>query len=228
MYIITSPLSLLLGWLLPNEISAVKDFQKEYGYNQSVGIYENDYVDGSGIDYGEIIFTDGVNAVVYFNQLDSKYANGPYGTDKIGTHGCGPTALAIVVSSLTNQSVDPIEMAGWSVVNGGWCEGNGSYHSLIPSAARAFGLNVEADVQDAPQKIVEALAEGKLVIALMSKGHFTSSGHFIVLRGVTADGKILVADPVSKRRSEQEWDFSLILDEARKGAAAGGAFWIIG
>ena len=227
-FIITSPLTLLLGWLLPNEIKVIEDFQKDYGYNQSIGLYERDYLDGSGIDYGEIIFTDGAVEVVYYNQLDAKYKDEPYGTDKIGTHGCGPTALAIVVSSLTDQTVDPIEMAEWAVANGGWCEGNGSYHSLIPNAARAFGLDVQGDVQNDPQKIVDALASGKLVIALMSKGHFTSSGHFICLRGVTADGKILVADPASKSRSEKEWDFSIILDEARKGAAAGGAFWIIG
>jgi hypothetical protein len=227
-YIITSPLSLLTGWLLPNELSIIEDFQKDYGYNQSIGIYDSDYLSGSEIDYGEITFTDGVTPVVYFNQLDSKYANEPYGTDKIGTHGCGPTALAIVISSLSGQISDPVQMAEWSVANGGWCEGNGSYHSLIPAAAKAFGLNVEGDVQNTPQRIVDALSAGKLVIALMSKGHFTSSGHFIVLRGVTADGKILVADPASKSRSEKEWDFGLILDETRKGASAGGAFWIIG
>ena len=227
-YIITSPLSLLMGWLMPNEISVVEDFQKDYGYNQSIGIYENDYTDGSGVDYGDIVFTDGATSVVYFNQLDERWANKPYGTDKIGTHACGPTSLAIVISSLTSETIDPVAMCEWSVANGGWCEGNGSYHSLIPNAAKAFGLNVEGDVQKTPQKIVDALSSGKLVIALMSKGHFTSSGHFIVLRGVTADGKILVADPASKKRSEQEWDFSIILDEARKGASAGGAFWIIG
>lgn len=49
----------------------------------------------------------------------------------------------------------------------------------------------------------------------------------MVLRGVTSEGKILVADPASKKRSEQEWDISIILDEARKGAAAGGPLWAI-
>ncbi len=61
----------------------------------------------------------------------------------------------------------------------------------------------------------------------MSKGHFTTGGHFIVLRGVTADGKILVADPGSTARSQQKWDLSIILNEANKGASAGGPFWII-
>ena len=30
------------------------------------------------------------------------------------------------------------------------------------------------------------------------------------------------------KRQEQEWGLSLIMDEARKGAAAGGPFWAIG
>lgn len=62
----------------------------------------------------------------------------------------------------------------------------------------------------------------------MGKGHLTSSGHFIVLRGITEEGKILVADPISIKRSEQEWDLSVILNEARKGAGGGGPFWVIG
>ena len=101
------------------------------------------------------------------------------------------------------------------------------YHSLIPGAAEGFGLQWESISTDDPQAVVDALASGKLIVALMSKGHFTSSGHFMVLRGVTSEGKILVADPASKKRSEQEWDISIILDEARKGAAAGGPLWAI-
>ena len=88
-------------------------------------------------------FTDGATEVVYFNQLDERYANKPYGTDNIGGYGCGPTAMSIVVSSLTSETVDPIEMAKWSYENGGWCSKSGSYHALIPNAAKAWGLTVE-------------------------------------------------------------------------------------
>ena len=101
---------------------------------------------------------------------------------------------------------------------------------LIHSDGRSFYYGKqewESISTDDPQAVVDALASGKLIVALMSKGHFTSSGHFMVLRGVTAEGKILVADPASKKRSEQEWDISIILDEARKGAAAGGPLWAI-
>ena len=75
-------------------------------------------------------------------------------------------------------------------------------------------------------QLVEALQDGKLVIALMSKGHFTNGGHFIVLRGITEDGKILVADPASVKRSNQEWELGIVVNEARRGAAAGGPFWV--
>ncbi len=75
--------------------------------------------------------------------------------------------------------------------------------------------------------IRDALSSGKLVVAIMTKGHFTSGGHFIVLRGVK-DGQIMVADPASTTRSGKLWDLSIILNEASKRAGAGGPFWIIG
>lgn len=178
----------------------------------------------SGADH---TFTDGITPVVYYNQLDERYAGKAYGTDNIGGYGCGPTAMAIVVSSLTDDMVDPVEMAEWSYNNGYWCKSSGSYHALIPAAAGEWGLPVSGCTTAEPQRITDALANGKLVVAIMSEGHFTSSGHFIVLRGVK-DGKIMVADPASYTRSEQLWDLSIILNEASRRAGAGGPFWIIG
>ena len=61
----------------------------------------------------------------------------------------------------------------------------------------------------------------------MGKGQFTRSGHFIVLRGITSEGKILVADPASKERTNQEWDVNTIVKEAKAWANANGPFWII-
>lgn len=209
-----------------------KDLADDYAYNLSLFLGDSMF-QGLPAGYttvsslGNIRFTDGQTEVVYFNQLDERYAGQPYGTDNIGGYGCGPTAMSIVVSSLTNDTVDPIEMARWSYENGYWCSGSGSYHALIPAAAKAWGLNVEGCTASDGQKIADALTDGKLVVAIMLKGHFTSSGHFIVLRGVK-DGKILVADPASYDRSSMEWDLSIILNEASTHAGAGGPFWIIG
>ena len=191
------------------------------------GLSETEF-SAMGLSYDGVIFADGETQVVYYNQLDERWKYSPYGTDTIGGYACGPTAMAIVISSLTSETIDPPHMAQWAYEHGYWCSGNGSYRSLIPGAAQAWSLSVDGCTASEPQRIIDALAEGKLVVALMTKGHFTSSGHFIVLRGCTSDGKILVADPSSYKRSEKSWDMSIILNEASKRAGSGGPFWIIG
>lgn len=227
-HLLTSPISMFVEWALgDSEITAIESFQQEYGYNQNIGIYDADYVSGSGQSYEGVMFTDGGMEVMYYNQMDERWADIMYGTSStIGQGGCGPTSMAIVTSTLTGEAHDPVELAEWSVANGHRCEGNGSYHSLIPAAASAYGLSCEKNLD--AQGIVDALSSGKLVVVIMSKGHFTRGGHFIVLRGVTSGGKILVADPASYGRSEQEWDLSIIMNESNKAAGSGGPYWAIG
>lgn len=218
-------------------VFALTDEQNKlaYDYAQNLSLFLGDGMlqnltgwSGNSIaSLGSVTFTDGLTPVVYYNQLDERYASKPYGTDNIGGYGCGPTAMSIVVSSLSDDAADPVQMAEWSYKNGYWCKGSGSYHALIPAAAEAWGLPVSGCTASEPQRIVDALSDGKLVVAIMSKGHFTSGGHFIVLRGVK-DGKIMVADPASYSRSEQLWDLSIIVNEASRRAGAGGPFWIIG
>lgn len=222
-----------------DQVFHLSDDQKllasQYAQNLTVllgdGVYQglsDTEFSAMGLSYDGVVFSDGSTQVVYYNQLDERWKYEPYGTDTIGGYACGPTSMSIVVSSLTSETVDPPHMAQWAYENGYWCSGSGSYHSLIPGAAEAWGLAVEGCTASEPQRIVDALTDGKLVVALMTKGHFTSSGHFIVLRGCTSDGKILVADPASYQRSEKAWDLAIILNEASKTAGAGGPFWIIG
>lgn len=227
-YILTNPLEMLSSIFFGNELNQVKNVRSQYGYEQLINSNDNSYLESSGLDFSGTSFKDGSTEVVYYNQADSRWKDKPYGkTGAIGRSGCGPTSLAIVVSSLTDKKVDPVQMSQWSYENGYYCEGVGSYHTLIPDGAKHFGLKVEGCTSSEPQKIVDALVAGKLIIAIMAEGHFTRNGHFIVLRGVTEDKKILVADPVSRTRSEEKWDLSIVLNEANKGADAGGPFWII-
>ena len=209
-----------------------KALANDYAQNLSLflgdGMFQYAEYSGTTIaSLGNVRFTDGATEVVYFNQLDERWANKPYGTDNIGGYACGPTSMSIVVSSLTSEMVDPVEMSEWAYESGYWCSKSGSYHSLIPGAAKHWGLPVEGCTASEPQRIIDALSSGKLVVAIMLEGHFTSSGHFIVLRGVQ-NGKILVADPASYTRSQKLWDISIILSEASTRAGAGGPFWIIG
>lgn len=179
---------------------------------------------------GTLLESAGAVDVVFYLQTDSRWAELYYGgTDTIKKYACGPTSMSIVISSLTEIKIDPVQMAAWAYQNNYWYPESGSLHSLIPDAAAAFGLQSEGveNVPGAGDKIKQALKSGKLVVALMGKGQFTQSGHFIVLRGVTEDGKILVADPASEERTNQSWDIETITEEAKAWAAANGPFWII-
>lgn len=226
-HIVTMPIQWLTDFFSGDQNTAAQELRLEHGYDQLINATDADYIASEGMDYSGVSFTDGAATVHYYSQLDSRWKYEMYGLDTIGAAGCGPTALAMVVSSLSGRAVDPLQMSNWAYANGYKCEGSGSYHSLIPEGARHFALAVDYAGKNDAQKIVDALASGKLIIAIMSKGHFTNSGHFIVLRGVTSDGRILVADPASQTRSEREWDLSIILNEARSNAGAGGPFWII-
>ncbi|GHU94304.1 hypothetical protein FACS1894208_05120 [Clostridia bacterium] len=179
-------------------------------------------------DYADYEETATLDGFVYYNQRDSRWADVLYGrSGTIGQAGCGPTALAIAVSNLTGRTVTPAQVADWSYRNGYRVEGSGSSQALIPDGAKHYGLRVEG-VGLNSGKVRSALESGKLVIAIMSAGHFTSGGHFIVLRGVTEDGGILVADPASVKRTSQVWDLELIAAEANRSMAVGGPFWILG
>lgn len=108
--------------------------------------------------------------------------------------GCGTTSLAMVLSTLLgDKTITPVTIAK-EAREGGHTEGAGTRHSAFTAIPTAHGLKSE-DIGTDISKAKEALSSGKYVIANPQHGIFTRSGHFIVLRGLTSDGKILVADP---------------------------------
>ncbi len=204
----------------------IADTISDSDYSAPVGSTDN----SADADLSDIVFTGRGNSkdVVYFSQYDSRWGSQMYGkTNTIAGAGCGPSSLAICISTLTNKTVTPPEVCAWSVKTGHRCEGSGSYHSLIPDGAAHWGVPCRG-IGQSKKQLVQALQNGKLVIAIMSQGHFTRGGHFIVLRGITSQGKILVADCASYERSQKEWDINIFLNECNKGAAAGGPFWVLG
>ena len=169
--------------------------------------------------------TGGIMELVYYNQTDPAWVDLPYGTDDIGRYGCGPTSMAMVVSSMTERIIEPPEMASWAAQNRHWAKQSGSYLSIVDDAAQAHGLTSYSIVDHTPDALVSALFRGDLIVALMGPGHFTRSGHFIVIHGVTLSGNLLVADPNSMERSLMEWDPQLVIDELSGSRHNGAPLW---
>lgn len=176
---------------------------------------------------GQEILTGGSVSIAYFAQSDPAWKDQPYGSDRVGPYGCGPTAMAMAVKSLTGTNTDPKQMASWCSQNGYWAAGSGSYHSIVRGVSDAFGLECYSPSSMTPEDLRIQLSGGRIAVTLMSAGHFTSGGHFILLRGVTLNGNILVADPNSRARSLQEWDASIILNELSSSKTAGAPLWFL-
>jgi len=138
-----------------------------------------------------------------------------YGYGKtIAQAGCGPTSVAMVLTNMLGKEITPVDTAKYSMDHGYRIKNNGTSESLFPAMAEEYGLNCEKSRHTA-DNIISSLKEGKVIIAHMGKGHFTKGGHYIVLRGVDENGKVIVSDPASKDRSNKTWDASLIANESK-------------
>ena len=174
---------------------------------------------------GQEVLTGGVVELAYFNQSEEPWASSAFGPDRIEGFGCGPTAMSMVVSTLSGQVVDPATMAQLAAQQGYCAPGSGSYLSIVEGMAQHFGLTAQSCGEISPEELCQSLASGQLMVALMGPGHFTTGGHFIVLRGATLTGQVLVADPNSRERSLALWEPQLILDELSASRTDGAPLW---
>ncbi len=172
--------------------------------------------------------TTATNPLVYYNQTEEPWRDALYGPNNpIGKYGCGPTSLSMVLSTLLEENYTPLYMANWAYENGYFANYSGSYHSLIPEGAEAFGLVSTSLYYPSKEDIYQELSKGNLIIVLLGRGTLTQAGHFVVLRDFTEEGEILLGDSQSLDFSTQPWDINIILDEAKYYANSGGPFWSI-
>ena len=138
---------------------------------------------------------NGYSRVPLYFQTD--YPNNMFGSGTIANNGCSVTCLAMVATYLTGHEYLPDELAGYF---GGVAENN---IERLEKGAETMRLPWEK--MENFDKTIEALRDGKIIIALMeSDSLFTSSQHFIVLMGYNAEGLIMVNDPYQP--NYEKWD----------------------
>lgn len=158
---------------------------------------------------------------IYFNQGDSAWNQNGYCIAKAG---CGPTSMAVVITSLTGKWVTPLDTAIWGYQHGFYSR-EGSAHEMIPAMATAYGLRCQGAGTDY-QAIKKALKAGKPVVCLMGPGYFTRGGHFMVLVAIDNNDCVTVADVGSRTRSAYKYRLADVIAQS-KGASAGGPFWVM-
>ena len=147
--------------------------------------------------------------VVYLPQNGPHlYSLIPFGGKNIAQGGCSVACLAMVISYLRsgtrrNGWISPGQIVHkirnrFGDANHFYCEGVGQYSTIFPAVAELYGLRCE----DVPlDGIPSLLRSGVPVIMSCSRGVFTNGGHFIVLTGITEDGRLCVNDPTYSHRN---------------------------
>lgn len=154
--------------------------------------------------------------VSYF-QNDPRWKNKPYRvsgeSSTVGSAGCGPTCAAMVIETLTGKTFTPEDACGWSIQHGYKALKQGTYYSYFRPQLAAFGIDCNqmdwTSTYGKPnhpnhKRALELLQQGYYLIALMNKGTWTRSGHFILVWW--ADGKVRINDPASTKDSRVNGD----------------------
>ncbi len=189
----------------------------EEAYRQRLYILDSQSALGEAEPWGErAVYGEGGMAIPLKYQFDYRKAICFYnGRPKsVATSGCGATSLSMVIAYLTGDTYQtPYTLFRWAI-NNGLYSGSGLTHEALNEIAALYGLSGEWIGRDG-ERVVEALEAGIPVIAHMGPGQFTYRGHYIVLRGLTEDGQVLVNDPNSAENSATSFPIELIVSQTK-------------
>lgn len=158
---------------------------------------------------------------VFYRQNWSVLDDAEYGNEGFGLCGCGPTCIAAIISNLAGVPVDPEEMRVYGLSVGSWLPSGGTTYGFLIETAKKYGITCTQIYASDKEALYDALRdENKLVLATMGPGDFTLGAHFMLFRGITDEGKILISDSYSFEHSVKEWDYDALYAQLKTG------YWI--
>ena len=163
------------------------------------------------MDIPEMFQNDGGNVTF----PSHRYASFP------GT-GCGPACIAMIMTYLTGEEVTFQDVATWCdnpAYAGKYFNGSGSNGPIFEASAVHWDVG-EVTYTDDPDKVVQSLLDGKPVVSLQTGGIFANVQHYIVLRGVDANGRIYVNNPNRDTAQDENYDMASQIDATSSG------YWI--
>lgn len=166
----------------PARIQAAEKFYAAFG-------------DGAGVtSAGSCSGSGPAGDVVYYSQLDSKWSAKPYGSSTFGPSGCGPTSMAMILATLVDKSITPVDVGAIAGAQG---LGTTSHANLIDGVNKKWNLSISKQSLTTDQA-VDFVSSGKGLVWIGGSGPvpFTTGGHMIAIVGVKDGGNTLtIADP---------------------------------
>lgn len=162
------------------------------------------------------------DGAVIYSQRDPRWANKPFGTNTVSGGGCGPSAMAMIITALTHKSVTPDQVAATGGASGG--EASWTLPDTIAKSGK-WPIKVE---KISSKQIDNTLTNGGMVwmcgknVAPL----FSRYGHCIGIRGRTNSNKWLIFDSGHTENSNKEWDKSIIY-QGLKNNRGDGSVWAV-
>lgn len=201
--------AIIITLLIATSTFLLSIIHNEGVYNRTDEIKYNDTIDLT--EYKN----KNVNSVPLIMQYDKRWSDKTYAGDFMKNSGCGPTCLSMVsIYLLKNTKFSPLYIADFAENNGYSINGNGSKWTLISEGGNALGLDVKELPLD-KNIIITHLKNKDPIICVMGPGDFTTTGHFIVMTGLTDNNKIIINDPNSRKNSKKLWEYDDIYEQIR-------------
>ena len=131
----------------------------------------------------------------FYYQRTGPWADFHYHRHTIRTDGCGIVAFAMAASYLLERSVEVPELVKWAGRRFAGLSGRGTRGVFFVKASEAYGLSCRPtnDLDEA----LRALSGGCPVIYYTKKsgGIFSDIPHYLVLSGITEEGRVLIHNP---------------------------------
>jgi len=148
---------------------------------------------------------------VLYMQTDKRWANNDYSAKgektTIKAEGCGIACSAMVIASLADKKVTPADTAAWSLKHGYKAPRQGTYYAYFKPQMAEYGIKCEmmnsvncygkpnAEVH---QRAKQELKKQNWLIAVMGKGDWTTSGHYVLVYALDGNN-VLIKDPYNTK-----------------------------
>ncbi len=219
------PLKTSVDWTKESRLS-VSAFQEYQGVLGHMHAPDNDHTDPGNIwPKLESLFSKfmgtgecgrgTVTEVPCYAQCDERWANSPYDSGCGGTvctSGCGCASFAMMASGLTGKEYLPDEVCLYAGQQGMHaCDENGngigSSWALPETIGEHFGIHAEDMGSPTVEQVSDALRDGWMIWTCGSGPEpFSNGGHCIGVRGITGDGKWLLANSAFGSCEETKWN----------------------
>lgn len=172
----------------------------DFVYNYQNGITNFEFYPGESVNLDR--------KTPYFLQWDNRWAYNSLGQSNVGIAGCGPTSMAMALARLTgDNSITPDKI---SIDANEYMDASGVSRSFFNDEASKYGYRV-VDISNDKDAMIEALNYGPLIVSV-TKGYFTLFGHIVIIDSYQ-NGKFIINDPNSIKKSQISWSFNQIQNQ---------------